>query len=256
MKTPIEKILEAIEKLMQPPKAEPPKPREFAPVVCNICHTAENLEPASVTEVFLRLVPKIKELAREPIEHICDDCLQRFINVKAVFTFYNPMTKRTTVIARQTFPLNKKLIEQFIEQVKQLPEHVKYKVMFTASKELKSEIRRRRRQKLTELVIGDRINRLYEGFERPKKPTKRKRFDFTPSIEDIVSVIKGEKMPRPKVTIGCGDCEKAVCPKDCPRYALAKQLEIFKGTKLVLTDDYDLSQYYEEDESLRQLFGE
>lgn len=258
-KNTVNRIIKIVEDFLKPPKVKSRRPRrKYAAKVCNLCHTAERLESPAVVELMLRIVPQLKQLTREPIENICADCLQRFIAVKAMFTMYDPMRKRTVVIARQTFPLTKKMLKQLLKAAKKLPEHVHLKVKFTTTKEFKQEVRRRYRRYLRDLAIGDRIDRLYEGYERPKKPKKQRKLNLMPSLEDVVSVIKGEKLPRPAVTIGCGDCDSAVCPKDCPRYVLAKQLEIFKGSKLVLTDDYDLSQYVEteEDDILRRLFSE
>lgn len=255
----MDKIIKIVEDFLKPPKVKSRRPRrKYAAKVCSLCHTAERLESPAVVELMLRVVPQLKQLTKDPIENICSDCLQRFIAVKAMFTMYDPMRKQTIVIARQTFPLSKKMLKQLLKAAKKLPEHIHLKVKFVATKELKLEARRRYRRYLRILARGDLIDRLYEGYERPKKPKKKRKMDLTPSLEDVVSVIKGEKLPRPTVTIGCGDCDSAVCPKDCPRYVLAKQLEIFKGSKLVLTDDYDLSQYVEteEDDMLRRLFGE
>ena len=252
------KILRAIEEMLKPPKVKrKTKAKKFAARVCNLCHTAEDLVGASVTQLVLKLIPDLKQLTSEPIEDICSDCLKRYVEIEFKVTMYDSLRKQTVVVYRDVKAFSQKNLVELLQVVRKLEERLHAKIRIRPSRELRYETRRRLRYRIRELASMDRINRLYEGFERMQKPRKKRKVDLKPSLQDIVDVVKGIKAPRPRVTIGCGDCENAVCPKDCPRYVLAKQLETFLGARNVPVDDYDLSQYYEaEEDELRRLFGD
>jgi len=234
-----------IDRLLHPldymPKVER-EPIELPEQVCDICGGSEQLLSEGASMLMTRIIKQLTSLRNNETPVICLGCLQRFVKIRLIAMIYNPLKKRYEAVARKTIPFSVKKLQHYLRLKSQKPAALQIKLV-PNGREIRREFRRRRYRLIRTLAIGSDIDRLYEGYGRPKRPKLPKAIIKRPTVKDVFDVLTGKAKLRPEVTIGCGDCDKAVCPADCPKRALADQLIIFKKKKRVVVDEYQLSDY-------------
>ena len=246
-------IVAALERIMKPPKVRSshqyievhwlfePLSTEFCDICHHLCRDNELLSEKATT-LILQKVPDLEALRYHETNRICKGCLSRYVRISVKVQQYDRLTHRYRTILQKTYPFSMEELKRLTKLKEQKPSALQIRLK-PNKREIQAEIKRRRYRYLRQLESWDRLNRLYEGYERQgQRGTKMKKsYVPKPTLQDVIDVIEGRAVPREP--IDCSECTRAVCPVDCPRRALIERLMIFYQRKRVDVDEWDLSQY-------------
>jgi len=225
-----DKIFDAIERMMAPPKITvKPEPVKLPKLVCGICGQDRKLLKPEVVERLYKIVPKLRQCVEKDYNVICKTCLKDLLRIHVHVRGWHRIIKFDLDVFRRLIELQK---QKPVLKIKVTVDYQRYREI----------VKRKWYRKFLELAQWDYANRIRDLHERQAQLRRRKKKpkDLI-KIEDVIDIIEGRAVPRPPIS--CEDCTRAVCPVDCPNYQKVMLVNRVFAKRRIDIDEWQLSDY-------------